>query len=372
VSAVPADLTPPRTTNAAAGTAATFTRVTDTLTGIDVPKVTDWLVGNIDGATAPFEFTIIAGGRSNLTFTVTDANATTFVLRRPPTGAVLATAHDMEREHRIISAVGRTDVPVPPALGVCVDPDVNGAPFYVMGYVDGIVLDSAERGALLTPSSRRVAGEHLIDVLADLHAVDIDAIGLGDLARRDGYIERQVKRWSTQWEKSKTRELPAVDEVATRLAQRMPQQHGVSIAHGDYRFGNCLVDPASGRVAAVLDWELCTLGDPLADVGYLGVYWSDPGEQNLRPNDPTGIDGFPTYDELLERYAQRTGRDLSDIDYYRAFGAWRLAVISEGVYARFLHGAMGDQTIDAATLAGFKMGTERLAEDALDAMRRLS
>ncbi|NND74735.1 MAG: phosphotransferase family protein [Ilumatobacter sp.] len=341
-------------------------------TGIDERNVTAWLVDNIAGAVAPFEFAIIAGGRSNLTFAVTDAADNRFVLRRPPTGAVLATAHDMAREHRIISAVGLTDVPVPPALGLCTDETVTGAPFYVMGFVDGVVLDSSEQAAGMSVEVRRAAGEHLIDVLADLHAVDIDEVGLGDLARRDGYVERQVKRWTTQWEKSKTRELPAIDEVAVRLAQRIPTQVGVSIAHGDYRFGNCLVDTTTGRVNAVLDWELGTLGDPLADVGYLGVYWADPGDEQHRPNDPTGIEGFPTYADLLDRYAARTGRDLSDIDYYRAFSAWRLAVISEGVYARFLHGAMGDQQADPAMLDAFKTGAVRLAEDALDAMRRLT
>ena len=339
--------------------------------GIDQQRVSGWLVDHIAGAAAPFEFSIIAGGRSNLTFAVTDANGARYVLRRPPTGAVLATAHDMAREHRIISAVGLTSVPVPPALGLCTDSDVNGAPFYVMGYVDGVVLDSAERAAPMTPDMRRAASLHLIDVLADLHAVDIDSIGLGDLAKREGYIERQVKRWSTQWDKSKTRELPAIDEVARRLAARMPEQQGVSIAHGDFRFGNCLTDLEQGRIAAVLDWELCTLGDPLADVGYLGVYWADPGETQLRPNDPTGIEGFPSYGELLDRYAARTGRDLSEIDYYVAFSSWRLAVISEGVYARFVHGAMGDQQIEQAQLDAFKTGTEVLAEQALDAMRRL-
>ena len=336
------------------------------IVGIDVPKVTAWLSGNVEGAIGPFQFDIIVGGRSNLTFTVTDANGAKFVLRRPPTGSVLATAHDMEREHRIISAVGLIDVPVPETLAVCRDIEVNDAPFYVMAYVDGVVLDSPERAEPMSPELRRTAGEHLIDVLADLHAVDIDSIGLGDLARREGYIERQVKRWTTQWEKSKTRELPAIDEVAKRLASNLPQQVGVSIAHGDYRFGNLLVNTATGHIAAVLDWELCTLGDPLADVGYVGVYWSDPGEEQLRANDPTGIDGFPTYDDLVERYANRTGRDLSNIGYYRAFGAWRLAVISEGVYARYLHGAMGDQEIDQETLDSFKEGTERLAEDALE------
>ena len=342
------------------------------INGIDQDRVTAWMVDNIDGAVAPFEFTIIAGGRSNLTFTVTDANHRRYVLRRPPTGAVLATAHDMAREYRIIAAVGTTDVPVPAALGVCTDESVNGAPFYVMSHVDGVVLDSAERASVMSVEARRTASHHLIDVLADLHAVDVDEVGLGDLAKREGYVERQVKRWTTQWQNSKTRELPAIDEVAVRLAQRIPPQRGVAIAHGDYRFGNCLTDTASGRIAAVLDWELCTLGDPLADVGYLGVYWSDPGSTNQRANDPTGIEGFATYGELLERYATRTGRDLSQIDYYVAFSSWRLAVISEGVYARYLHGAMGDSPIDDQVMKGFQVGTETLAESALEAMRRLA
>jgi aminoglycoside phosphotransferase (APT) family kinase protein len=241
-----------------------------------------------------------------------------------------------------------------------------------MGFVDGVVLDSAEKGAAMTPEHRRSAGLHLIDVLADLHAVDVDAVGLGDLAKREGYVERQVRRWSAQWQNSKTRDLPAVDEVAKLLAERMPVQQGVSIAHGDYRFGNVLTDTARGRITAVLDWELCTLGDPLADVGYIGVYWADPGTTQARPNDPTGIEGFPTYAELLDRYADRTGRDLSEIDYYIAFGSWRLAVISEGVYARYLHGAMGDQGISDEQLNAFKNGTEILAESALEAMRRLN
>ena len=339
--------------------------------GIDQGPVSAWLVENIADATAPFRFELFAGGRSNLTFTVTDRTARRFVLRRPPMGAVLATAHDMAREHTIISAVGKSEVPVPRALGLCADDAVNGAPFYVMDFVEGVVLDSQDKAAAMSPDTRRAASEHLIDVLSDLHAVDIDEVGLGDLARREGYIERQVRRWSTQWEKSKTRELPAIDEVAVRLASRIPTQQGVSIAHGDYRFGNCLTDVSTGRIAAVLDWELCTLGDPLADVGYLGVYWSDPGDDQERANDPSGIDGFPTYDDLLARYATRTGRDLSDIDYYRAFSAWRLAVISEGVYARFLHGAMGSQALDSATLEGFKQGTERLAELAFDSVHRL-
>jgi len=336
--------------------------------GLDIPKVSAWLQANIADVQPPFSFDLIAGGRSNLTFKLTDANGRAMVLRRPPLGHVLATAHDMAREHRIISAVGKTSVPVPVALGVCTDVEVNGAPFYVMSLVDGVVLDSAEKAEVLAPELRVPASEHLIDVLADLHDVDVDAVGLGDLAKRGGYIERQVRRWSSQWENSKTRELPAVDEVARILSASIPEQHGVVIAHGDYRFGNCLTDVHRGRIAAVLDWELCTLGDPLADVGYIGVYWSDGASATLRANDPTPAGGFLSYRDLIERYARRTGRDLDNIGYYVAFSCWRLAVISEGVYARYLHGAMGDHGLDVGPM---KAGAEGLAERALEAARSL-
>jgi aminoglycoside phosphotransferase (APT) family kinase protein len=338
--------------------------------GIDHDRVSAWLSDHVAGAVAPFEFDLIVGGRSNLTFRVTGADRTRFVLRRPPTGRVLATAHDMTREHRIITAVGQTNVPVPRTLGLCTDESVNDAPFYVMEFVDGVVLDSPAKAELLPIGLRRGAAEHLFDVLADLHAADVDGIGLGDLARREGYVERQIKRWSTQWANSKTREIPAIDEVATQLAAHVPDQQGVSIAHGDFRFGNCLIDVSTGRTTAVLDWELCTLGDPLADLGYLGVYWAGADGES-RHNDPTSAPGFPTYSELVDRYAARTGRDVSAIDYYVAFSSFRLAVISEGVYARYLHGAMGDQN-DPEVLVQFKRGTEDLAVKALDAVRRLS
>jgi aminoglycoside phosphotransferase (APT) family kinase protein len=334
--------------------------------GIDEQRVEQWLNANIEGAQGPYEYHLIAGGRSNITFRVVDANGMQMVLRRPPMGHVLATAHDMAREHRLITAVGASNVPVPRTLGLCTDVEVNGAPFYVMAFVPGVVLDSPEKGELLSVSLRKQASEDLIDVLADLHALDVDAVGLGDLAKREGYVERQVKRWSTQWQNSKTRELPAVDEVATLLGNNIPVQQGVSIAHGDYRFGNCLTDVENGRIAAVLDWELCTLGDPLADLGYVGIYWTDPGMPNMRGTDPSGIEGFPTFDHLVERYAKRTGRDCSNIGYYKAFASFRLAVICEGVYARYLHGAMGDQQID---LEPMKLTVETLAESALTAIK---
>ena len=335
--------------------------------GVDVERVSAWLVANIAGARGPFTFDLIAGGRSNLTFKVTGCDGTVFVLRRPPLGHVLATAHDMGREHRIISAVGRTTVPVAPALGLCDDVDVNGAPFYVMGYVAGTVLDSPEAGLAISLEARRTASESLIDVLVELHAVEPDVIDLGDLGRREGYLERQLRRWSTQWEKSKTRELPIVEEVHRRLSTGLPPQIHTGIVHGDYRLGNCLSDPKTGRVRAVLDWELCTLGDLLADVGYLLVYWSDQGGPNGRANDPSGSEGFLTRAEMLNRYARSSGRDLSLIGYYEAFSCWRLACIAEGVLARYKAGVMADTQDMVTAEAGVSLLAER-AMVAIDAL----
>lgn len=328
-------------------------------------RVSRWLEDNIEGLVAPFSFDMIAGGRSNITYRVHDANGRTVVLRRPPIGHVLATAHDMAREHRIISAVGTTDVPVPRTLGVCNDVVVNDAPFYVMDYVEGVVLDGQAKAANIAPATRRALSEDLIDVMVRLHAVDVDDVGLGDLAKRDAYVERQIKRWSTQWVNSKQRELPAIDEVERLLRAGVPQQHGTVIAHGDYRFGNCLSNLDTGRIAAVLDWELCTLGDPMADIGYLGVYWSDPGTPARRENDPSGLEGFPTYREMVDMYSARSGRNCDNIGYYVAFSSWRLAVISEGVYARYVHGAMGKQDFDPTPL---RRGVELLVEAALTAL----
>lgn len=334
--------------------------------GINRVGVSQWLIDNIDGLSSPFVFHPIEGGRSNLTYRVVDGTGSTVVLRRPPLGHVLATAHDMAREYKIIAAVGKTRVPVPRALGLCVDETVNGAPFYVMSFVDGAVLDSPASAELLTFDLRRTASECLFDVLAELHQVDIDAVGLGDLAKRTGYIERQLKRWSTQWTQSKTREFVAVEEAERLLRERIPEQLGASIAHGDFRFGNCLTDLSTGNISAVLDWELCTLGDPLADLGHLGIYWSDPGSGPGRQNDPTGAPGFPTFDEMVQRYATRTGRDISNLAFYRAFAAWRLAIVSEGVYARYMYGAMGESNLD---LSALKQGTEDLASSALVALK---
>jgi aminoglycoside phosphotransferase (APT) family kinase protein len=338
-----------------------------TTPGIDKAKVTEWLVANIDGVVPPFRYERITGGRSNLTFRVTDAEGRRLALRRPPLGETVATAHDMAREHRIISAVGRTAVPVPPALGLCTDPEVSRLPFYVMGFVEGTVLEEPKQVEALSPGTRTALAEDLIDTLADLHLVDVDAVGLGDFARRDGYIERQLKRWSSQWDGStRIDQIPAMREVEHWLRERAPVQQRTSIVHGDYRFGNCMVDPEAGRIAAVLDWELCTLGDPLADVAYLGMQWGEPGRPS--PIDPASGDAFPPYGDLVDRYAERTGLDVSDLGYYSTFSAWRGAVISEGVYTRYLAGATGDD--DDAVVARFRDGVVHLAEVAMSHLRR--
>ena len=303
---------------------------------IDEPKVGAWLSEHVAGATPPFHCELITGGRSNLTFAVTDAAGNRFVLRRPPMTHLLATAHDVAREWRIVAALGRTPVPVPPALAVCGDTSVNGTPFAVTAFVDGVVLDSVEKATELPVDVRRETAFHLIDVLADLHAVDLQHVGLADLSRQDSYLDRQVRRWSKQWAGSRTRELPLVDDVEELLRLDMPLQRGATIVHGDYRFGNCIIDVEQRKVAAVLDWELCTLGDPMADLGHLGIYWHDTQGPLPMTNDPTSAGGFPAFSDLLQRYAARTGRDTGRIEYYRAFAAWRLAIIGEGVASRHL------------------------------------
>jgi aminoglycoside phosphotransferase (APT) family kinase protein len=333
--------------------------------GIDADKVTRWFVDNVDGVAPPLTFELIAGGRSNLTFRATDTNGRNYVLRRPPTSHVLPTAHDMGREFRIISALGPTPVPVAPALGFCEDESVYGRPFYVVGFVDGhIVRDAHTAEKVFDESQRKAAGESLIDVLADIHAVDVDAIGLGDLGRKEGYIERQLKRWYGQFQQSNEstgRPVPEIDEMHAFLSARVPPQGPATIVHGDYRMDNTMLSD-DGSVAAVLDWELCTLGAPLADVGLLMVYWSDAGDPGaLLGVSATSLDGFPTRAQLRERYAARAGRDVSHLDFYISFGYWKLACILEGVFARYAGGAMGG---DRSGFEGFSAQVTNLAKSA--------
>ena len=339
--------------------------------GIDEAGVTAWFQAEVPDARPPLRFERLPGGRSNLTYRVRDAAGGDFVLRRPPLHGVLQSAHDMAREHRIIAALAATEVPVPAALGLCEDPAVTGAPFYVMAYVNGAVpSDEATVVAAFDEQARAAAADSLVDALVALHGVDPDAVGLGQLGRREGYLERQLRRWKRQLEQSRTRELPVLDEVHRRLEAAVPAQVGPArVVHGDYRLDNVILSPA-GRVLAVLDWELCTLGDPLADVGLLLVYWAEPGDTALPLGTaPTRLPGFPPRAALTAAYAARSGRAVDQLDYYMAFGYWKLAVILEGVYARYTAGAYGEGDDTWRAFAGTVV---QLADLALEATTHAS
>lgn len=333
--------------------------------GIFESSVTSWLDTSVDGAVGPYSWEIIAGGHSNLTFLVTDANGRRLVLRRPPLAHGLASAHDMAREHRIISALNRSSVPVPTTVGLCEDDRINGAPFYVMEYVDGHVVrdvEAAERR--LSEPARTRASESLADTLAAIHEVDLVSVGLNDLGRHEDYLARQLRRWYGQWEQQRTRDLSLIDDVHAVLIANLPAQQAATIVHGDYRLDNTMVDD-DGNVCAVLDWEICTLGDPLADIAMLAVYWTGPTDtQSAWESGATTAAGFWDRNQLIERYAQSSGRDLGNFDLYMAFANWKLACILEGVYARYLGGALGER--DTSELEPFKRQVDSAARAAAD------
>jgi aminoglycoside phosphotransferase (APT) family kinase protein len=294
-----------------------------------------------DGGTAAGALTgiqLISGGRSNLTYRL-DLGDRMLVLRRPPLGHVLPTAHDMSREYRVLTALSGTAIPVPFPVAFCADPDVVGAPFYLMRYVDGEVLRTSEDGAHLTPGQASQLSERLVEMLAAIHAVDTGAVGLTGFGRPDGYLARQLARWQRQWELSATREMPGYDSLVQRLTAGLPRSAEGTLVHGDYRLDNMLVTmEARPAIAAVVDWEMSTLGDPLADLGLTLMYWSDPGEKDWLGVGATvtSMPGFMRRAEVAARYAELTGRDISGIGYYVAFGCFKLAVVLEGIHARFL------------------------------------
>ena len=334
--------------------------------GIDRGPVTEWMAANVAGSLPPYNFDLIAGGRSNLTYRVTDASGQAYALRRPPVSHVLATAHDMTREHTVISALQPTDVPVPRTLGLCAGPAVNGAPFYVMSFVEGHILRDEAASSAVSESVRAQASDSLIDTLARLHSVDVDAVGLGEFARKEGYIARQLKRWHGQFEKSSLDGQPGpavIDRAWEVLSAKIPEQQGATIVHGDYRLDNTVLDDA-GNVIAILDWEICTLGDPLADLGLLLVYWAEMDDSNnaVLGVAPTALPGFATRSQLVERYAAASGRDVSSIRYYQAFGIWKLACILQGVYVRYAGGAAAG---DRSGVDQFADGVRHLGERAL-------
>ncbi|HZP29004.1 MAG TPA: phosphotransferase family protein [Acidimicrobiia bacterium] len=329
---------------------------------VPAERLGPWLAEHVPGAAAGVSVEQLAGGSSNLTFRVRDG-AHDWVLRRPPLRGGLATAHDMTREFRVQAALAGTGVPVAPMVVHCSDDTVIGAPFYVMEYLDGVVYDDADAVAGLSEEQSRAASFELVDVLARLHAVEPEAVGLGDFGRPAGYLARQVARWQTQWAASKTVDMPAVEEVARRLERSLPAEGRHGIVHGDYSFNNTMFRADDGtRMQAVLDWEMSTLGDPLTDVGTLAVYWAEAGEIMWRDRTPQAHranPGFPDADTLLDRYATTSGTDLASIDFYRAFATWKLAVIAQGALLRLRDAdpeRVARTTETVATLAELALG----------------
>lgn len=284
----------------------------------------------------PLDGRLVEGGRSNLTYAVTDGTRR-WVVRRPPLGHVLATAHDMKREHRVISALHPTRVPVPETVLLCEDDSVIGAPFYVMEFVEGTPYRTAEQLAPLGPERTRAAVLGLVDTLVELHAVDPAAVGLGDFGRPEGFLDRQLRRWGKQLDGSRSRDLAGVDELHAALGRSLPVSPAPAVVHGDYRLDNVLIGQDE-RITAVLDWEMSTLGDPLTDLGLLVMYSEPLGLPDSPVSTTASAAGHPAPAELIERYARRSGRDVSAVAWYTAFAWFKLAVILEGIHYRYTLG----------------------------------
>jgi aminoglycoside phosphotransferase (APT) family kinase protein len=305
------------------------------LPGIVPGRVDRWLATNVAGSRGPYTFQLIAAGGSNLTFLVTDDSDRRYALRRPPVGRSLATAHDVRREWDVLSALHGSAVPVPEPLALCEDESVTGAPFYVMAFADGTILRTAADAARLDAEVLRTAAESLLETQIALHAVTPGAVGLGDLGPPAGYVERQLERWRRQYDDGQVRRVYLLEELHHRLARTVPPASATpSILHGDYRFDNVVLDDA-GRVVAVLDWELCTLGDAAADACWSLLYWADPDDEDaFLPSSPTTAPGLPRRLEVVGRYSALSGRPLDHWPWFEVFGWWKMACIVEGVHAR--------------------------------------
>lgn len=325
------------------------------LPGYDRTAVEAWVGEHVPQLSPPFTWNRLEGGHSNLTYELTDTEGREAVIRRPPMGVLLPKAHDMVREFKIISALGSTPVPVAEAMGFCEDPSVTGAHFYVMSKVGGRAMYTPEDvEAWLSMAARQQMGESFIDTLAALHSVDVAAVGLDDLGRHDAYVARQLRTWYGSWTSSK--EDAAFDdalihELHDLLQARMPVQGPARVVHGDYGVHNCMVGQ-DGNLTAVLDWEIATLGDPLADFAYALNGWGDPGdgEGSVIAGGATTAPGFEDREVLAERYATATGADLTQLDYYQAFNYFKSACILHGVYARYQAGKKSSEGVDIPQL----------------------
>ena len=315
--------------------------------GIDGGAIEQWFAVEVPDAVPPLTFDLLAGGRSNLTYRVLDAQGRSWVLRRPPAGPLRPGAHSMDREWRILTALQSSPVPVPRTVAFCTDPDVTGAEFYVMNHVDGIVIDNADSAAALAHSARHRLGCQVVATLADLHHIDPAAVGRQRDARTRSYVARQLDFWMRQIGTGGTQRTPEIVDVHGTLSKNSPRQRWITLTHGDFRLGNLLVS-RTGAIKAVLDWELWTVGDPLADLGWLAAWWTiseDDGWVARRAA------GFPTVSELGAHYQRLTGRDVSDLPYYVGFALWRLACIAQGVYERYSAGMMGNSPTPLDELA---------------------
>ncbi len=338
--------------------------------GYQVNAVEDWVRQNVPELTPPFDWIRLEGGHSNLTYQINDQNGHSAVIRRPPQGELLPKAHNMSREWALIKALSTTNVPVPKPYGFCEDPEISGAWFYIMGLIDGKPLYNSDDTRALVPESQRETLAHsFFDALADLHQVDPDAVGLGELGKRDSYVGRQIKTWYRSWTSSVSGANFDDERAHTLQAyflEHLPDQGPIRVVHGDYGLHNCLFG-ADCTVAAIVDWEISTLGDPLADLAYALNPWPDPSDaREIAPESPTSLKGFPPRSALADRYAKRTGRDLSNLPYYIAFNRWKSACIVHGVYARYMEGKKSTEGVDLESLRTRIDLSLTLAEEAID------
>ena len=316
---------------------------------IDEQRLQDFFAQNVSGAGKSLTLEPLGGGSSNYTYLVT-SNGSQWVMRHGPPEHGLATAHDMWREFRVISALGPTDVPAPKTYAYCEDASITGAPFYVMEYRKGVLIADKPPvappppGYADTPAQRRALSLAVVDALAALHAVDYEQVGLGDFGRPAGYLQRQVDRWAGQWEQWKTREVQDADDLISALRAGVPESPAPTVVHGDYRVGNLIFHKDNpGEVIAILDWEMATLGDPLMDLGYCFLYWGEQGDEPVKFEAmdlaaATAEPGFLTRDEVTAAYAEKTGRDVSNVDFYTALAYLKIAAMHERGYNRYLEG----------------------------------
>ena len=342
----------------------------ETPEGYKVEAVEAWIDKNIPALSPPFIWTRLEGGHSNLTYQLEDVNGALAVIRRPPQGQLLPKAHDMSREWALISALGPTMVPVPEAMGFCEKPNVTGAWFYVMGHINGRPLYSNEETLAWVPEEKRpTLANSFVDVLAGLHTLNPDDIGLGDLGKRDSYVGRQLKTWYRSWTSSQEGadyDDPRAHELQQFFLNNLPEQGQTRVVHGDYGLHNCLTGPDS-TVAAVVDWEISTLGDPLADLTYALNSFPDPTDEiPISPDAATNVSGFPSRSEMAQRYAEKTERDLSNLDYYTGFNRWKSACILHGVYARYMEGKKSAAGVDLETMRVRIDGALTLSEQAVN------